>query len=112
MLGTQWQFAAGRRRTVGADKQYDTHELRRGHPAPRVHAARQPEREAPGRQRDRWPHDAPPAIGRVKPVGPGSNRFGWLKTLAGLRKVKLRGLDKVDRLFVFAVRGVQSVAAT
>lgn len=28
--------------------------------------------------------------------------FGWLKPLAGLRKVKLRGLDKVDSLFVFA----------
>jgi hypothetical protein len=28
--------------------------------------------------------------------------FGWLKTIAGLRKVKLRGLPKVDTLFVFA----------
>jgi hypothetical protein len=28
--------------------------------------------------------------------------FGWLKTIAGVRKVKLRGLAKVDALFVFA----------
>jgi len=28
--------------------------------------------------------------------------FGWLKTIAGLRKVKLRGLTTVDALFVFA----------
>ena len=28
--------------------------------------------------------------------------FGWLKTIAWLRKVKLRGLAKVDWLVVFA----------
>lgn len=28
--------------------------------------------------------------------------FAWLKTIAGLRKVKLRGLTTVDALFVFA----------
>ena len=28
--------------------------------------------------------------------------FGWLKTIAWIRKVKLRGLPKVDWLFVFA----------
>jgi len=28
--------------------------------------------------------------------------FGWLKTIAWLRKVKLRGLANVDWLFVFA----------
>jgi Transposase DDE domain len=28
--------------------------------------------------------------------------FGWLKTIAWMRKVKLRGLAKVDWLFVFA----------
>ena len=27
--------------------------------------------------------------------------FGWLKAVAGIRKVKLRGLRKVDWLFVF-----------
>ena len=28
--------------------------------------------------------------------------FAWLKPIAGLRKIKLRGLGKVDQLFVFA----------
>lgn len=28
--------------------------------------------------------------------------FGWLKTIAWMRKVTLRGLAKVDWLFVFA----------
>jgi hypothetical protein len=28
--------------------------------------------------------------------------FAWLKTIAGLRKVKLRGVANVDALFVFA----------
>ena len=29
--------------------------------------------------------------------------FGWLKTVAGMRKVKLRGLEKVSWLFQYAV---------
>jgi hypothetical protein len=28
--------------------------------------------------------------------------FGWLKTIAWIRQVKLRGLEKVNWLFVFA----------
>ena len=28
--------------------------------------------------------------------------FGWMKQIGGLRKVKLRGLAKVESLFVFA----------
>ena len=27
--------------------------------------------------------------------------FGWIKTVAGLRRTKLRGLDKVDWSFTF-----------
>jgi hypothetical protein len=33
---------------------------------------------------------------RIEPV------FGWLKTIAWLRKIKLRGLPKVEWLVVFA----------
>lgn len=33
--------------------------------------------------------------------------FGWLKQIGPLRKVKLRGLAKVDWLFVFSLRGLQ-----
>ena len=29
--------------------------------------------------------------------------FGWTKTIAGMRKTKLRGLPKVDWAFTFAV---------
>lgn len=29
--------------------------------------------------------------------------FGWLKRVGGLRKVKLRGVAKVDSLFTFAL---------
>jgi len=29
--------------------------------------------------------------------------FGWLKSVAGMRKVKLRGLEKVSWLFQYAV---------
>jgi hypothetical protein len=32
---------------------------------------------------------------RIEPV------FGWLNVIAGLRKVKLRGVPKLDWLFVF-----------
>ncbi len=28
--------------------------------------------------------------------------FGWLKTVAGLRKLRHRGVDKVDWIFTFA----------
>ena len=28
--------------------------------------------------------------------------FGWIKTVAGMRKTKLRGLDKVDWAFAFS----------
>jgi len=31
--------------------------------------------------------------------------FGWLKTIVWVRKVRLRGLPKVDWLFVFASAG-------
>jgi hypothetical protein len=43
--------------------------------------------------------------------------FGWLKTMAGLRKVKRRGLTNVDALFVFAsaafnIRRIVTLRAT
>jgi hypothetical protein len=34
--------------------------------------------------------------------------FAWLKTIAGLCKVKLRGLTTVDALFVFASAAFQT----
>ena len=60
--------------------------------------------DAARRQRDRCPHDATRrATRRVSTRGRAIEpAFGWLKTIAWLRKVKLRGLAKVDWLFVFA----------
>ena len=103
MLGTQWQFTAGRRRTVGADKGYDT----RGFVAvvrdlgvtPHVtqNLTRPGGSAIDGRTtRHQGYRQSQAARPRIEPA------FGWLKTIAGLRKVKLRGLANVDWLFVFA----------
>ena len=37
--------------------------------------------------------------------------FGWIKTVAGLRKTKLRGLPKVDWSFTFAAGAYNLVRA-
>ena len=103
MLSTHWRFAPRRRRTVGADKAYDTgdfvgqvraigvtphvaqNETRRGGSAIDARTTRHP-----GYAMSQ--HARP----RIEPA------FGWLKTIAGVRKVKLRGLARVDALFVWA----------
>ena len=92
-----------RRRTLGADKHFDTHDFttvsrdlgfvphvsqnlnRRGGSA--IDARTTRHRGYAVSQSCR------PRIERV---------FAWLKPIAGLRKVKLRGLRKIDQLFVFA----------
>jgi transposase len=103
MMYDQWRQAPGRRRTLGADKGYDTfgfvdlvRELgttphvaqnltRRGGSAIDARTTRHV-----GYAKSQ--HARP----RIEPA------FGWLKTIAWIRKVKLRGLAKVDWLFVFA----------
>jgi hypothetical protein len=68
-------------------------------------------RTATGCCSKRWP-TASSSCGRPSD-GPGyamsqqarpriERAFAWLKTIAGLRKVKLRGVPNVDALFVFA----------
>jgi len=102
MLHARWRRHP-RRRTVGADKAYDTHGLvevlrelevtphvaqnlnRRGGSAIDVRTTRHP-----GYAKSL--HARP----RIEPA------FGWLKTIAWIRKVKRRGLAKVDWLFRFA----------
>jgi transposase len=102
MLHARWRRDP-RRRTVGADKAYDTHGLvevlrelevtphvaqnlnRRGGSAIDVRTTRHP-----GYAKSL--HARP----RIEPA------FGWLKAIAWIRKVKLRGLAKVDWLFRFA----------
>jgi transposase len=103
MVCAQWQRAPGRRRTVGADKGYDVADFvglkrelgttphvtqnltRRGGSA----IDRRTTRHAGYAQSQQ-------ARPRIEPA------FGWLKCIAWLRKVKLRGLAKVNWLFVFA----------
>ena len=102
MLHAQWRRDP-RRRTVGADKAYDTfgfvdtvralnvtphvaqHRTRRGGSAIDARTTRH---EGYGQSLHARP--------RIEPA------FGWLKTIAWIRKVKLRGLAKVDWLFRFA----------
>jgi transposase len=103
MLHAQWHGAPGRPRTVGADKAYDVHEFidltRELGTTPHVtqNLARPGGSAIDGRT-TRHPGYAMSqhARPRIEPA------FGWLKTIAWIRKVKLRGLANVDWLFVFA----------
>jgi transposase len=103
MVCAQWQRAPGRRRTVGADKAYDVSDfvglMRELNTTPHVtqNVARPggsaiDERTTRHSGYGQSQHARP----RIEPA------FGWLKTIAWMRKVKLRGLAKVDWLFVFA----------
>ena len=103
MVHAQWQRAPGRRRTVGGDKGYDTGDfvdlIRELGTTPHVTQnltrpggsaidARTTRHEGYAKSQHARP--------RIEPA------FGWLKTIAWMRKVKLRGLPKVDWLLVFA----------
>jgi len=103
MVHAQWQRAPGRRRTLGADKAYDvqdfvdvTREL-----GCTPHVAQNLKRRGGSAIDARTTRHAGYAMSqharpRVEPA------FGWLKTIAWVRKVKLRGLANVEWLFVFA----------
>lgn len=92
----------GRRRiTLGADKAYDTRDfvttVRELKATPHVTQNNKNRRSAIDGRTTR--HEG-------YKISPGKRwlvekPFGWLKQIAGLRKVKLRGLAKVDWLFVF-----------
>lgn len=92
-----------RRRTVGADKGYDTGEFveitRELGITPHVtqNTARRGGSAIDGRTTR---HDGYAKSQHARPrIEPA---FGWLKTIAWLRKIKLRGLPKVDWLVIFA----------
>jgi transposase len=103
MLHAHWKRAPWRRRTLGADKAYDVHEFvdvtrelgttphvaqNLGRPGGSAIDARTTRHEGYAMSQHARP--------RIEPA------FGWLKTIGWIRKVKLRGLEKVDWLFVFA----------
>ena len=103
MLHAQWKRAPGRRRPVGADKGYDVRDFvdttRELGATPHVtqNLARRGGSAIDGRTTRHVGYAmSQHARPRIEPA------FGWLKTIAGIRKVKLRGLANVDWLFVFA----------
>jgi transposase len=103
MMLTQWQQAPGRRRTLGADTGYDSLDfvelMRDLEVTPHVtqNLARPGGSAIDGRTTR---HDGYAMSQHARPrIEPA---FGWLKTIAWMRKVKLRGLARVDWLFVFA----------
>lgn len=103
MLRAQRRRARWRRRTLGADKGYDTigfvEQVRALGTTP--HVTQNVTRRGGSAIDARTTRHAGYAMSqharpRIEPA------FGWLKTVGGLRKVKLRGLAKVDWLVVFA----------
>jgi transposase len=90
-----------RRITLGADKAYDTHDfvstVRELHATPHVIQNNSHRRSAIDQRTTRHEGYKISLSKRWLVEKP----FGWLKQIGGLRKVKLRGLAKVDWLFVF-----------
>jgi IS5 family transposase len=90
-----------RRITVGADKAYDTQDfvgtLRELRATPHVMQNNTNRRSAINHRTTRHAGYGLSLSKRWLVEKP----FGWLKQIGGLRKVKLRGLEKVDWLFVF-----------
>lgn len=103
MVCNQWQRAPWRPRTVGADKGYDTGDfvdlMRELGTTPHV-TQNLTRRGGSAIDRRTTRHagytKSQHARPRIEPA------FGWLKTIAWIRKVKLRGLANIDWLFVFA----------
>ena len=89
--------------TLGADKAYDTHdfvaELREHAVTP--HVAQKPQRPALGDRRRTTRHPGYKVSQRIRKRI--EEAFGWAKTVAGLRKMRHRGLPKVDWQFTLAM---------
>jgi transposase len=89
--------------TLGADKNYDTaafiEELRGLNVTPHVAQNNTRRRSAIDRRTTRHPGYviSQQKRKRVEEI------FGWLKTVGGLRKLRHRGLDRVEWMFTFAV---------
>jgi len=103
MMHERWRQAPWRRRTLGADKGYDTFGfidlVRELGATPHVtqNLTRRGGSAIDGRTtRHSGYAKSQHARPRIEPA------FGWLKTIAWVRKVKLRGLANVEWLFVFA----------
>lgn len=97
--------------TLGADKGYDAadfvEELRTINVRPHVARNTSGRRSAIDRRTTRHPGYAKSQRIRKRI----EEAFGWIKTVAGLRKTKLRGLLKVDWSFTFAAAAYNLVRA-
>ena len=103
MIHAQWREAPWRRRTLGADKGYDTFDFvdlaRELGTTPHV-TQNLTRRGGSGIDARTTRHEGYAMSQHARPrIEPA---FGWLKTIAWMRKVKLRGLANVEWLFVFA----------
>jgi transposase len=103
MLRSRVKRRGRRRRTIGADKGYDTFEFVATTRALGVtpHVTRNTNRRGGSGIDGRTTRHEGYAMSqharpRIEPA------FGWLKTVGWLRKIKLRGLPNVDWLVVFA----------
>jgi transposase len=101
LLLTRQLVRHGRRITVGADKGYDSRDfvrtMRELGATPHVMQNNRNRRSAIDRRTTRHRGYQMSLTKRWMVEKP----FGWLKSVGGLKKVKLRGLPKVDWLFVF-----------
>jgi len=97
--------------TLGADKSYDTadfvEELRTINVRPHVAQNTTRRRSAIDRRTTR--HPGYKASQRIRKRI--EEAFGWIKTVAGLRKTKLKGRPKVDWAFTFAAAAYNLVRA-
>jgi len=103
MLHAQWKRRPQRRRTVAADKAYDTRDfvqtVRAMQVTPQV--SQNLKRSGGSAIDARTTRHAGYQISqRQRPLI--ERPFGWMKSVGWIRKVKLRGIGKVDWLFVFA----------
>jgi hypothetical protein len=92
----------GRRITLGADKAYDQRELVRTLREMEVtpHVAQNNTRRRSAIDRRTTRHEGDAISQRKRPLI--EKVFGWLRPVGGLKKGKLRGLEKVGWLFQFA----------
>lgn len=103
MLWDRWRQAPSRRRTVGADKAYDTVEFvtvaRELHATP--HVTQNVDRSGGSALDGRTTHHD--GYAKSQHARPRVERpFGWMKTIGWIRKAKLRGLPHINWLFIFA----------
>jgi transposase len=97
------QIPAGQRVTVGADKGYDTRDFvaECRHLTVTPHVAQNSKRRGGSAIDGRTTRHTGYAVSQIKRKRI-EECFGWLKTIALLRKVRHRGIEKVGWMFTFA----------